>query len=249
MKLPSLRRSLLVILASLMLACQLPVLGSRTPKVTDYPSPDLTVDFTPFEQAGCQKDDYGWIRCPQGSALSEMGCDTLQKASDLLGGLQPADPIAVCVVRQPDEMDYETFYQLESVYRSGGLFPTLYRYAIWREGQFIILENQQAMREAYAPIESPEEALSYALALTNLDAYFDLQTQRGWRYFTGTLEETHVVETSQGYEINLFQYRLFGCGPHPTFEVKVRVTREGDLETGEMQKLYENPEEDGLCVD
>ncbi|KPL77678.1 hypothetical protein ADN00_08825 [Ornatilinea apprima] len=243
------RRWWLAAAAGLMLACQLPLLGASLPEVIEHPAPDLRVDFSPFEAAGCQKDDSGWIRCPQGSPLDKLGCATLQPASDLLGGLQPADPIAVCVVRQPDEMDDETFEQQESVYRVGGLFPVLYRYVIWRDGGFILLANQQAVQQAFAPIESPQEALSYALALTNLDADYDLQASRGMRYFTDTLEETHVQETSGGYAMNLFRYQFLGCGPHPTYQVIVTVGRDGSISQGEPVKWFENPEEDGLCAD
>jgi hypothetical protein len=249
MNLPGLRRWFLIIAAGILLACQLPLLGSKLPEVVDYPAPELETDFSPFEQAGCQKDEYGWIRCPDDSPISEMGCGSLQKASDLLGGLRPGDPIAVCVVRPPDDMDYQTFDQQESVYRIGGLFPTLYRYVIWRDEEFQLLENKQAVRQAFAPIEGQDEALSYAIALTNLEAYYDLQAERGMRYFTNRLEDTHVLNNSAGYEINLFHYQFLGCGPHPTSQVIVQVSRDGDILLGDAQKLFEDPEQDDLCVD
>jgi len=44
-------------------------------------------------------------------------------------------------------------------------------------------------------------------------------------------------------------YIVCGCGPHSHYLVKYLVKTTGDITISETIKLYEDPEEDGLCVD
>lgn len=45
-------------------------------------------------------------------------------------------------------------------FASGGLFPQYYRYVIYRDDEFVLLKSEEDFRNGYAPIESPDEALS-----------------------------------------------------------------------------------------
>jgi hypothetical protein len=127
--------------------------------------------------------------------------------------------------------------------------PQLARYVIERDGQFELLETQQNLKQAYAPIISETEALSYAIASTGLSAYFGFEAPRGFRYFVDKLEDSHVVATSQGYLVYLYDYQLCGCGPHTTSYVELEVLASGEIkETGRIP-VFEDPEQDGLCVD
>ena len=44
-----------------------------------------------------------------------------------------------------------------------------------------------------------------------------------YRYYTDVLEDTHVVEVANGYEIKLFDSQEFGCAPLPVWSVTVQV--------------------------
>lgn len=168
----------------------------------------------------------------------------------MLGGLGPATPIAECwyyPTRHPGG-DQDPF-QAPRLYNHGCLMPVYVRYVIYREGQFELVQDQAGMQAAFAPVESPEEALSYALVSTRLAAYYDLQREPGYRYFVDHLEDTRVAETGDGYGMNLYYYQVCGCGPHTTSIVNVQVSREGELFQAESIPAFENPEEDGLCVD
>lgn len=243
-------KPLLPLLAILTLAgCQY-MNGGRV-GVETRPSPTLPpVDTAPFEQAGCTLDEYGSWTCPLDSQLAALGCDELHQAPDLLGGLDPATPLVECWLyptRNPG--GGQDPFQAPRLYNRGCMMPVFVRYVISREGQFMLVDDQEALQAAFTPIDSPEEALSYALAATGLEAYFNLRRELGYRYFVDNLEDTQVVETSNGYEINLYHYQVCGCGPHTTSIVSVQVSRKGEITQAEPVPAYEDPAEDGLCVD
>ena len=51
------------------------------------------------------------------------------------------------------------------------------RYAIMQDGQLKVLKSIADLQQAYAPIESEDEALSYALAATGLGVRYGLTAQ------------------------------------------------------------------------
>ena len=120
----------------------------------NHPRPDLAVDFTPFEDAGCPPDEYGRMYCEADSPLGALGCDLITKPSDLFGGLQPADPIARCTIepfldQEPGEEDFPeegTYF-----YNVGGLYPRFIRYVVYTDGGFELIQNPEQFRAYFAP--------------------------------------------------------------------------------------------------
>jgi hypothetical protein len=243
-------KTLLPLFAALLLAgCQ--ALNAVRLGVENHPSPTLpSVDTAPFESAGCSLDEYGSWTCPEDGPLASLGCDELHQAKEMLGGLDPATPLAECWYYPTNHPGGEQDpFQAPRLYNHGCLLPVYVRYVIFRDGQFALIEDQEALRAAFTPIDSPQEALSYALASTRLEAYFDLRRQIGYRYLADQLEDTHVVESGDGYAINLYYYQVCGCGPHTTSIVDVQISREGEMTLSEPKPAFENPAEDRLCVD
>jgi hypothetical protein len=238
----------LLILASL--SCQLT--SSVSLQVINHPQPELPpIDLAPFEAAGCTFNEYGIGECPPDSPLVTQGCDKLRVPDELLGGLDPAYPLALCLyypIQHQGAIQGDPFNE-PNFYNDGCMMPVYVRYAIFRDGDFEILRTLDELSAAFAPIESPDEALSFSLAATGLEARFDQQRQLGYRYFVDQLEDTNVRQVDEGYQINLYDHQVCGCGPHTTSIVTVNVSKDGDIQTVEEQPAYENPDEDGLCVD
>jgi hypothetical protein len=205
----------------------------------------LTVDTGPFENAGCSKTSGYW-RCEEGTQLKAMGCDFIE-ASDLLGGLSPAYPLVVCETRLTQRPTDQQM--LEYLYRGGCLVSELARLVVYKEGQFQLIRNLDELKAAFAPVDTPDEALSYALAATGLTPVYGIKVESRYRYFVSSLEDTHVTASSDGYQVNLYNRQLCGCGPHPFYKVDVVVSKAGDLKLSERQSVYENPTEDDLCID
>jgi hypothetical protein len=185
--------------------------------------------------------------------VAALGCDVIQPPPNLIGGLDPSYPIAICSIQYtPGEGSDELAAEIERgefLHYTGGLFGEYIRYVIQRDGEFVLLKTEADFRTAFAPIESPEEALSYALAVRNLAAYYDLQYLPGYEYEVGTIEDTHVTAEADGYIVHLFHQQVAGCGPHWTSAVDVRVAFDGQLEEIANEALFHDPNTDELCVD
>ena len=218
----------------------------RPPAVRNHPAPDLTVDTAAFETAGCALDDSGRNVCPPESPLGRSGCDYIAAPGDYLGGLEPKDPINLCWKLGAGG---QALTKEEYIYRDGCMLPLYARYVIQRDGQFVVLGSAADLKKAYAPITSAEEALSYAIAATGLPAYFGLEAPQGFRYFVDQLEDSHVTATDQGYLVYLYANKFCGCGPHTTSYVEVLIKPDGTLEETGRTPVFEDPEQDTLCID
>ncbi|HEY9849062.1 MAG TPA: hypothetical protein V6D28_06370 [Leptolyngbyaceae cyanobacterium] len=218
---------------------------ARQPEIVNYPKPDLEVDLSAFRRGGCNVDRDGNLNCEWESPVADLGCTTLSQPSDLLGGLNPKFPLAVCKQRSARSRPATGEY----IYQTGGLLPTYYRYVVYKNGKFSLIKNEREFKNTFAPIESSQEALSYALAVKNLQAFYGQQINPDYEYFVDKIEDTRVQQNRDGYLINLYEKRIFGCGPHPTSVVNVLVTRDGNVREVSRKEVYKNPQEDFLCVD
>lgn len=224
--------------------CRTPSFLTPKLKVINHPAPALKVEPSPFQSAGYgASPDYQ--PCEKTSPLGELGCNSLRDAGPLLGGLSPAYPLAYCVSRyQRGANDQDP-----SLFRQACLVGQNYRLALYKDGQFQLVNDLAELQAAFAPIETTDEALSYALAATGLDPQFGYQVNSTFRYLTQQIEDTHVTSTGNGYLVHLFDSQVCGCGPHTFFSVDVTVSRDGRIEVGKRQPVSEDPKMDGMCID
>ena len=185
------------------------------------------------------------------STRAALGCDEIQAPPSLLGGLDPSYPMAVCQII-PDQANVETRAEIEKglyFFYTGGLFGSYVRYVILRDGEFRLLKSEEEFRAIYAPVETPEEALSYVLAVTNLSAYYGLGYNPAYKYEVGRIEDTFVSPESDGFVLRLYHDGFFGCGPHWTSEVEMHVSPEGIVQEVGRKPIFRDPDIDELCVD
>ncbi len=213
-------------------ACQ------RKPQFINHPPPNLAISMDVFT------DD---------TLLANFGCDEIQAAPSLIGGLEPTYPIAICAIQYGQgERTEELAAEIESgqfIYYTGGLFGTYIRYIIYQNGEFVLLKTEEELRKLFAPIESPDEALSYVLAVKNLSAYYGLDYDPAFEYEVDTIEDTFVTPDTDGYLVHLFHDQMFGCGPHWTSEVDVHVSVEGNIEERSGRQIFRDPNIDDVCFD
>jgi hypothetical protein len=234
---------LLISLLVLLVACQ------SKPRFINHPQPNLSVTFDGFDAAGCLKDSSG--QCMSDSTRAALGCDEILVPPSLLGGLHPAYPIAVCELI-PEQAQAETQAEIEKglyFFYTGGLFGRYIRYVIFLDGEFHLLKSEDEFRAIYAPVETPEEALSYVVAVTNLSAYYGFAYDPAYTYEVGTIEDTHVTPDADGYKLHLFHEAVFGCGPHWTSEVDMHVSTEGIVREVSSKPIFRDPNLDEVCID
>ncbi len=102
----------------------------------------------------------------------------------------------------------------------------------------------------FAPIESSDEALSYALVTTDLVARYETEDDPIFRYadyFVDRVEDTHVEETIDGFVVHLFTMPtpLCGCGVHTVYAVDILVTKDGRVEQLNATEAYASE----ACID
>jgi len=105
-----------------------------------------------------------WV-CPDNAAIQALGCDTLAP-DNLLAGFTPLRPIMRCHSFKTELPDSEHFRCVEGSYNG---------YLLFQDGHYRLIANQSELQAWFAPVESADEALSFALVATNLAAKFGLK--------------------------------------------------------------------------
>lgn len=174
------------------------------------------------------------------SLRKNLGLTYIDPAQELLAGLKPQYPMAIGVKKNMNS---------NCLYYDGCKNPNGYSLIIKMESGYKQLTSAEQIKEYFAPITNKQEALSYAIVNTGLDAKYEFEIKRNYRKFVKQIKTTSVEKNEEGYIVNLFDYILCGCGPHSYLMKEYLITEEGDLKLLETIKLYEDPEQDGLCVD
>jgi hypothetical protein len=215
---------------------------SKQPVVTHHAMPNLRVDTGWIKDAGCSLHQYssGYYSgsCSSESPLLKLGCESIE-VKDVLGGLPY--PVVTCT--------NSSLMPLGEDYTQVGCYLSQRTEALltFRDGiyQFVGVDEVKAMS---VPIESPEEALSYVLAVTD-DYYemYDIEIESYYEYFVDEIEDTFVEQTQNGYLLHLFANLepKCSCGDHYTDAVDVLVDRDGEIKEVESRHFYKF---DG-CVD
>ena len=133
----------------------------------------------------------------------------------------------------------------------GFLSPQCVQVRVEQDGVSWMIASQEELRDWFAPVESADEALTYALLATGYTAKYAPEDYRlavgdvcdpgpdHYYYYTDVLEDTHVTEVSKGYQVNLFYGEKTGCGPFPVSSVTVEVNLDGAISELSKVKLYE----------
>ena len=207
-------------------------------QIVNHPAPEISVDLTPFTELGCQGTYWS---CAKEPPLSDFGCSVMMAPDPMLGALNPNSPLGLC--------KYYGENPVGGVYRGGCARPEYVHYVLYQDGAYSMLSTPEEFRSFFAPIETENEALSYAMAMTGYSASFGQQKLADAKYEVKTIEDTHVVKKMDGYEINLFHFQFCGCGPHTMTEIRLLITPDGQINELGKQVMYEDLKMKDMCVD
>ena len=197
--------------------------------IIEYPPLDWSINGQRIRALGCEENIQE--ACP---GLAALGCDAIEGPRFYVGGLQPPYAVMECI-HETGELPNEDYFK-----QPAGLDTRYRSFAVYQDGNFRLIIKKSEFREIFAPVESTEEAISYAMAMTSLQARFDLNPDE-MEYLVEVIEETHTEETPDGYLVYLFDWsRQMGCDIHPFYAVTVLVTREGEVREVERQVIYRN---------
>lgn len=214
---------------------------STQENIIEHPAPDLKMDNSYFSGQGC----FNELSCSPGDFQQpDPPVTMIRKPSDLLGGLTPAYPLA-----EGSTVLYRDEEEIPAVYVNRCMRYQYIRYLVRVDDETRLVDSLESMAQLYAPIDSPEEALSYAIAVSGYSALYDIDAIKRPKFYTSPVEETFVREIDGGYLVHLFNTYLCGCGPHITRSVDVTVTVDGSVTYSEPLDAFSDPQYDDLCVD
>lgn len=210
------------------------------------PLPEFKNDIAFFMDMGCSLESGGSLNCKNPSPLTTSGCSKFHIPSSYLGGLNPAYPMIECSGWDQPDMDT---VKPGSCYRN-----QFYNYAIALGGQYLaFLKSPADFIVMFAPVETPEEAISFAIALTRDYPLFDLTldlTQVKLSIDKNDIELTHAEKTDDGYKVLLFSDEGCGCYYNVLLTAnEYLVTEGGDVTLTNSYEVYHGADEAMICED
>lgn len=221
-------------------------------RTINHDPPDLQADLSPFANH-CTKSSSGWLACGEDDPLYHLGCAYIAGEA-LLAGLSPNHAVARCIfpVENFTEEQLDGLYDKpfkECLYFDGGLAQMCERIIFHGGYQFAVMKTITELRSEIVPIDSPNEALGFALATTRYKALYGQSVDYSNLYSVNVLEDTHVEETAEGFVVHLFHVQEFGCSPFRTTAIDLKVTRDGLIEELDERVVYREMSLFFVCVD
>jgi hypothetical protein len=202
------------------------------------------VNGSVFLEQGCVDayNDGRNLNCSSLGLEQRFSCNHIALAN--ITGFSPNLEIAECWTAGWEDSEQEGILHGGCMLRQSATYLA----AVWNGSwEFEKLETWEEFRSQFGPVESKEEALAFALAYSG-DLAYSGEIPSGMRRFAPA-HATSVEEGANGYTVNLLDYQFCGCGPHPYYENTYLVNRTGEVGLVSSVRIYENPEQDGLCVD
>ena len=211
--------------------------GCLSPHIIRHELPRLRNPAEPFARLGCLPSDREPLAldCRAVSGRERLGCDRLL-VDPLLGGLTPAEPIAACLLFEVGAGDPTEPYIYDS---KTPLLSVFTRFLALTKIGPVLLTSKEELRLRFAPIDSPTEALSFAIASTGLLPLTNVKLPRGYRYVADRIEETHVEATAEGYVVKTLQHDVPVCWVGRLDTTDLLVTRDGFVRPLATATLYE----------
>ncbi len=198
-----------------------------TPGFIPYPTPkSMEHSADPLIGFGCELDYWGWASCPPDNPLQHFGCDYLVDPRGIGYGLDPDVPlVAICLIRTEEH----EAAKINGLYLTGCAFRTENHYIFEIDGQYVLVSSTDELKKRFSPIDSPQEAVSYARLVTGLDATYSFDYDPTLMYFQETITATHAIQTGDAFEMNLFDMAACGCEPWINTQITIRVDRAGQV--------------------
>ncbi len=168
---------------------------------------------------------------------------SVRQAPTYLGSLIPESAFADGLKEQCSQGQGVVFH--------GGLLGSCSQYLMQESGKETrVLKTGTEFKAAFAPIESAAEAASYAIAYTG-DAWKSSfpELKDSFRYYNRLIQRSHSTVVAGGYEVLLYDFQQFGCGPHPYSAVTYLIKTDGSLSEVSRSLAWADPNMDNLCID
>jgi hypothetical protein len=170
-----------------------------------------------------------------------FGCMQTSNASRALENLSPQLPLVECLFLSKD------YNSEEGIVREGCMMPLFRRYIAKQGEELMLISSREEFLSIFAPVETKEEALAFAVALTSSLPRYDTSVPEGYFPVMSSIRPTYEKETEEGYLVHLFDSELCGCGSHPYYAIDYLVTKAGNVTELSREKVYDSTMQ--ICVD
>jgi hypothetical protein len=175
---------------------------------------------------GCMEGENLDLYCRVRSRLLDYDCQTLYKVPGVYADTGPVQGLIALCGSSPASQDEPREAYL---YRTGAAFLQNIAYFFLVDRSLRLIGTPAELRDLFAPIQSPEEAVNYAQLMTGLDAVYQLVPEPEYIYFYDPVDATRVENTTEGYRVFLFHSPGCGCEPWINSEVELLVNRDGSV--------------------
>ena len=194
---------------------------------------DAHVDREPLLKLGCKVTGDALVCGTPSTAKGDgITCGEYSSPRILLGGLTPKVAITGC-----DTIGRGL--EIKGVYRSGCRLATWHRYVVADGKKLDLIDTKDAFVKRFAPVETPAEALAFAVALTDSKALFKIDLPPNAVVSLKTIDPTSVTPVADGFKVRLYGYQFCGCGPHNFLAIDYLVTRAGEIRGLDSQTALE----------
>jgi hypothetical protein len=200
----------------------------------------INIDSNAFIDSGCLADGYS-LNCSGLGLDQRFGCMQISNASSALENLSPLLPVVECLVLSKE------YNSQDGIVREGCMMPLFRRYIVKQGDEFKLISSKEEFLSIFAPVETKEEALAFAVALTGSLPRYDTSVPEGYFSAASFIEPTYAKETDGGYKVHLFDSELCGCGSHPYYAIEYLVTKAGNVTELSREKVYDSTNQ--ICVD
>lgn len=198
--------------------------------------------------SGCRSNDPKTIIREKPLAIDSSKYQTIEESFDykadapspLLGGLTPRLPLAEV---------YSLDFKVNCIWKSEGMMLTCNNLIAQINDTLTLIDTEEKFKNIFVPIDNEQEAISYVAYLTRTYPKYDLAKKFRYRVYSSNFPSTYAKRINAGYEVLLHDKKVFGCGPHPNYYKLFKVTDSGQITLLQTVKMFEDPEEDALCVD
>jgi hypothetical protein len=205
-----------------------------------------------FLNSGCAIDGYR-LNCSGPGLEERFGCFEIANASEALEGLDPQLPIVECYSRVIDGGDRsrdggsDGGSDQNGMVRVGCMLPAYRDYIIAIDGDFRPIKSKEEFAALFAPVQSPEEAMAFAIALTDSFPLYDRVAPEGYFPVSPAATPSSAEEKDGSFVVHLFDRPICGCSTHPYYAVDYLITKEGNVTELSRRMVYDSNNQ--ICFD
>jgi len=205
-----------------------------------------------FLNSGCAIDGYR-LNCSSLQLEERFGCYEIANASEALEGLDPQLPIVECYSRVIDggdrssERSSDGGSDQKGLVRVGCMLPAYRNYIVAIDGDFRLIESKEEFAALFAPVRSPDEAMAFAVALTDSFPLYDRVAPEGYFPVSPAATPSSAEEKDGAFAVHLFDQPICGCSTHPYYAVDYLVTKEGNVTELSRRMVYDSNNQ--ICFD